>query len=305
MTTAPTLTAAEVANACQAGASEAAAAFQRALAVQADIAVGEPSTLYPNRWPEGLAGPGLVLVFRSGASAAAVLVPESTGLVPGWCASPNPTEQSRLSTLAQELAVVLLPEQFLPDDSKAGYSADLRGALVNAGVTGEVSAVSLEFIGKHPQAFLVWPIPNPERLLAQGTPSGQPQGVSVAPGIRAEATASRAPRSPSTPKLHGSMRRQCSLEELPSYSRSLLRVRVPVVVTLASERQPIHRILEIAPGSIIQFDKSCEEMLQLAVADRVIAEGEAVKIGDKFGLRITSIVLPEERFYPLRAAQAD
>lgn len=97
-------------------------------------------------------------------------------------------------------------------------------------------------------------------------------------------------------------RRRCSLADLPSYTRSLLRVRVPVVVTLAAERQPIHRIVEIAPGAIIQFDKSCEEMLELAVADKVIAEGEAVKIGDKFGLRITSIVLPEERFYPVRPA---
>jgi flagellar motor switch protein FliN len=89
-------------------------------------------------------------------------------------------------------------------------------------------------------------------------------------------------------------------EKLPPYCRSLLKIRVPVVVTLAEKRQPISRIIELGPGSIIQFDKSCEEMLDLAVGNHRVARGEAVKVGDKFGLRVTSIVLPEERFEPVR-----
>jgi flagellar motor switch protein FliM len=60
--------------------------------------------------------------------------------------------------------------------------------------------------------------------------------------------------------------------------------------------------MELGPGSIIQFEKSCEEMLELDVGGQAVATGEAVKVGDKFGLRIHSIVLPEERFAPLRAA---
>ena len=87
---------------------------------------------------------------------------------------------------------------------------------------------------------------------------------------------------------------------LPPYTRSLLRISVPVVVTLAEKRQSLGRIIEIGPGSILQFDKSCEEMLDLSVGNRSIAWGEAVKVGDKFGLRITSITPPEERFQSLR-----
>jgi len=299
-----TPTAAEVVSACRANAAEATAAFRRALAIDAELSVGEPGTLAPDRWPEGFTGAGLVLVFRSGPQAAAVILPESTGLLPGWCASPDATGQSKLSTLAQELGMLLLPEQFMPEDFKAGYSANLRDALANAGVTGEIASVPLEFVAKRPKAFLLWPIPNPDQLLAQptsgaGSPKATKAGTSAAPQpVGSSPLGSTAPQSRTS---HS--RRRCSLADLPSYTRSLLRVRVPVVVTLASERQPIHRIIEIAPGAIIQFDKSCEEMLELAVADRVIAEGEAVKIGDKFGLRITSIVLPEERFYPLRPAQ--
>jgi hypothetical protein len=77
-----------------------------------------------------------------------------------------------------------------------------------------------------------------------------------------------------------------------------------VVVTLAEKRQALGRILELGPGAIIQFDKSCEEMLELEAGGRPIARGEAVKVGDKFGLRITSIILPEERFKPVAPRRA-
>jgi len=94
--------------------------------------------------------------------------------------------------------------------------------------------------------------------------------------------------------------RHLTVADLPIYGRSLLRIRVPVVVTLAEKRQPLGRIVELGPGSIIHFDKSCEEMLDLDVGGRPIATGEAVKVGDKFGLRINSIILPEERFVPVK-----
>ncbi|MGO8753316.1 MAG: FliM/FliN family flagellar motor switch protein [Thermoguttaceae bacterium] len=95
-----------------------------------------------------------------------------------------------------------------------------------------------------------------------------------------------------------------SLRQLPLYSRSLLRVRVPVVVTLARNRQPLSRIVEIGPGALIHFEKSCEEALELEVGGRTIALGQAVKVGDKFGLRVTSIALPEERFAPVKKNNA-
>jgi flagellar motor switch protein FliN/FliY len=61
---------------------------------------------------------------------------------------------------------------------------------------------------------------------------------------------------------------------------------VPVTVTLASQRKPIQEIVELGPGSIVKFDKTCDEPLELAVGERVIATGEVVKVGDKFGVRI-------------------
>ncbi len=96
-----------------------------------------------------------------------------------------------------------------------------------------------------------------------------------------------------------------TVRDLPAYSRSLLRIPVSVVVTLAQKRQMLGRIVEIGPGSILQFDKSCEEMLELNVGGHTVAQGEAVKVGDKFGLRITSMVLPGERFEKVQPRKKD
>ena len=58
------------------------------------------------------------------------------------------------------------------------------------------------------------------------------------------------------------------------------------------------------PGSIIQFEKLCDEMLTLEVGNHRVAEGETVKVGDKFGLRVTSMVMPDERFHPVQGKGA-
>ena len=89
----------------------------------------------------------------------------------------------------------------------------------------------------------------------------------------------------------------------PLYLQGLLEIEVPLSVTLASKRQPLQRILELGPGSILSFDKRCTEALTLEVASETIAEGEVVKVGDKFGLRLTALVLPSARLQAVQGRQ--
>jgi flagellar motor switch protein FliN len=123
----------------------------------------------------------------------------------------------------------------------------------------------------------------PQESAGQGP--GEKPSAAVSPPA---AAASRVPMPSDMPIV--------TLDDLPPYSRSLLRIRVPVVVTLAQKRQAFTRITELGPGAIIQFEKSCEETLELDVGGHAVAVGDAVKVGDKFGLRITSMVLPGEHF---------
>ncbi len=87
------------------------------------------------------------------------------------------------------------------------------------------------------------------------------------------------------------------------YCRSVLHVEVPVVVTLASKRMPIDQVLKLVPGVMIQFEKSCDSPMVLELAGTPIAQGEVVKIGDKFGIRISEISRPAERFINVEKLQ--
>ena len=89
------------------------------------------------------------------------------------------------------------------------------------------------------------------------------------------------------------------LARLPGYTRSLLKVPVTVVVVLAEKKTTVKELLEMATGTIFQFDRRYDKPLQLAIGRHVLAEGEVVKVGEYFGLRISSIALPQERFTPV------
>jgi flagellar motor switch protein FliN/FliY len=83
---------------------------------------------------------------------------------------------------------------------------------------------------------------------------------------------------------------ELELKSLPTYARGLLHIRVPLQVTLASQRKSVQEIIELGPGSIVKFEKTYDEPLEVSVGGRAIAEGEVVKVGDKFGVRISGLV---------------
>lgn len=284
---------ADVTAACKAGTEKAAEVFGRTFDAKVDVAVGEPGTLDMNALPDDLSGPGLAVVLTVAGAGALILLPEGSGLVPGWCADPDVAGRQSLTTLAGVLGPALLPEPFMPEDSKAARVNHLAEAMRRAGVSDGAGMVPLELssAGRRETARVIWPALTPEAIIgsAMATPVPDSQPIPTAPP---EATTVRGVPPPD----EAPARREAGLKELPEYTRSLLRIKVPVVVTLAEKRQPVGRIVELGPGSIIQFDKSCEEMLELGVGDRPLALGEAVKVGDKFGLRIMSIILPGERF---------
>lgn len=80
------------------------------------------------------------------------------------------------------------------------------------------------------------------------------------------------------------------------FCQSVLRIEVPVVVSLASKRMQVDQVMKLVPGVMIQFDKPCDSPMTIEVGDQPIASGEIVKTGDKFGIRINDILMPAERF---------
>ena len=58
---------------------------------------------------------------------------------------------------------------------------------------------------------------------------------------------------------------------------------------------PIAELLALGPGSIIDVGRLVDEPVELLVNNKLIARGDVVVVDEKFGLRITEIVSPEER----------
>jgi len=80
----------------------------------------------------------------------------------------------------------------------------------------------------------------------------------------------------------------------------LLDVPLDVSVELGRTRMTIQDLLALGPGSVIELDKVAGEPLDILINDRLVARGEAVVVNDKFGVRITDIVSPQERIARLR-----
>lgn len=69
----------------------------------------------------------------------------------------------------------------------------------------------------------------------------------------------------------------------------ILRLQVPVIVKLAERKLAMSEVMRLGVGAIIEFAKSNDEPLQLLINNKAIGLGEAVKVGENFGLRITQI----------------
>jgi flagellar motor switch protein FliN/FliY len=69
----------------------------------------------------------------------------------------------------------------------------------------------------------------------------------------------------------------------------VLKLEVPVIVRLAQRAMRLSDILGLSIGSIIEFDNPFDAELELVVNNECIGRGQAVKVGEKFGLRVTGI----------------
>ncbi|HLP42665.1 MAG TPA: flagellar motor switch protein FliN, partial [Fibrobacteria bacterium] len=86
----------------------------------------------------------------------------------------------------------------------------------------------------------------------------------------------------------------------PPNIQMLLDINLNVTIELGRTRLSIRKILELGPGSIIELDRLAGEPVDLLVNDKVVAKGEVVVVDEYFGIRIISLVSPEERIKQLR-----
>ena len=80
----------------------------------------------------------------------------------------------------------------------------------------------------------------------------------------------------------------------------ILDVPLKVTVELGRTRMQIRDVLDLGKGSVVELDKLAGEPVDMLVNGKLIAKGEVVVIDENFGIRVTDIVSPIERFNNLK-----
>jgi flagellar motor switch protein FliN/FliY len=260
-----------VTEACRSQAAAIAESLNLCFEAAWKLEIGEPTLDAGTDWPADFDGPGLVVVIETADFHLLALLPESLPL-PAWYLAPGESESARLQTLAFEWSLGLLPDDVEPDACRCVIVENLRDATRQADPADE--AVCLDFDladadGVPSRCRLVWPVSNPAALQF-ADPDGsaaEPAADRIEPPV-----ASEPPRGPA-----GSVP-----------IRQLLRLPVTVSVRLAERRIELKQLLGLSPGALLTFNKPCEDLLDLYVNNRLYCRGEAVKIGEKFGLKINT-----------------
>lgn len=80
----------------------------------------------------------------------------------------------------------------------------------------------------------------------------------------------------------------------------LLDINLDLTIELGRTRMSLKKILEMGPGSIVEMDRFAGEPVDILIGDKVVARGEVVVVDENFGIRIVSLVTPEERLNLLK-----
>jgi flagellar motor switch protein FliN/FliY len=75
----------------------------------------------------------------------------------------------------------------------------------------------------------------------------------------------------------------------------ILDVALQVTVEVGRTRMTIQDLLQLGQGSVIELEKLAGEPLDIYINGKAVARGEAVIVNDKFGVRLTDIISPEDR----------
>lgn len=79
-------------------------------------------------------------------------------------------------------------------------------------------------------------------------------------------------------------------------------LEIPVTLSMEIGRTDIsiRNLLQLNQGSVIELDRLAGEPMDVMVNGTLVAHGEVVVVNEKFGIRLTDIISPQERVKKLR-----
>lgn len=79
----------------------------------------------------------------------------------------------------------------------------------------------------------------------------------------------------------------------------ILDIPVTISMEVGNTSIPIRNLLQLNQGSVIELDRLAGEPLDVLVNGMLIAHGEVVMVNEKFGIRLTDVISPNERIRKL------
>jgi len=79
----------------------------------------------------------------------------------------------------------------------------------------------------------------------------------------------------------------------------ILDIPLEVRVELGRSKMLVNDLLQLGQGSIFELDKKVGDQIDIYVSDKLLARGECVVVEEKFGIRLTDIISPDERIKTL------
>lgn len=80
----------------------------------------------------------------------------------------------------------------------------------------------------------------------------------------------------------------------------ILDIPLKVSVEVGRTKLLVQELLQLGQGSVIELDKQMGEPFEVLVNDKLVARGEIVVVNDRFGVRLTDIISPNDRVQSLR-----
>ncbi|HAS82644.1 MAG TPA: flagellar motor switch protein FliN [Verrucomicrobia bacterium] len=79
----------------------------------------------------------------------------------------------------------------------------------------------------------------------------------------------------------------------------ILDIPVEIKVEVGTSRLTIREVLNLAPGSILELDRTAGSPADLIVNGTSVGQGDVVVVDESYGIRITKLVKPEDRINSL------
>lgn len=80
----------------------------------------------------------------------------------------------------------------------------------------------------------------------------------------------------------------------------ILDIPVHMTMEVGGTEIPIRNLLQLNQGSVIELDRVAGEPLDVKINGTLIAHGEVVVVNDRYGIRLTDVISPQERIRRLK-----